>query len=216
MICKRHGAIGVVAVPAFEKIIMNSLDQHFDQVARVARQPFPPALCLNADHLPLSYAPLSLWNWQDVAKAVTSGVALPVHHYDIELRSPSTTLRLPSVIALTRYVHQPDDVAMTRYTIFLRDRFQCLYCNSVEDLTFDHVVPRSAGGITSWLNIATCCGRHNNIKGSRTLRDSGLVLRRQPYKPRRRQLEAIARSLPLRHLHQDWRSAAYWDVELES
>lgn len=197
---------------------MSILDHHFDQVAKADAEHsrFPPALVLNADHLPLSYAPLSIWNWMTVARAVTRGAAMPVHHYDIELRSPSTTLRLPSVIAMNRYVRRSNAVALTRYAIFLRDRFQCLYCPSHADLTFDHVVPRAAGGLTTWENIASACGRCNGIKGSRSLKASGLTLRYAPYEPTRHQIEAIARSLPPRHLHEDWRSAAYWDVELQA
>ena len=59
-----------------------------------------PALVLNADFQPLSYFPLSLFNWEDAVKAVVKGSHVVVAEYDQVVRSPSTAMRLPSVIAL--------------------------------------------------------------------------------------------------------------------
>ncbi len=59
-----------------------------------------PALVLNADFQPLSYFPLSLFNWEDAVKAVVKGSHVVVAEYDQVVRSPSTVMRLPSVIAL--------------------------------------------------------------------------------------------------------------------
>ena len=41
-----------------------------------------PALVLNADFHPLSYYPLSLWNWQETIKAVFLDRVNIVSHYD--------------------------------------------------------------------------------------------------------------------------------------
>ena len=60
-----------------------------------------PALVLNADFQPLSYFPLSLFNWEDAVRAVVKGSHVVVAEYDQEVHSPSTTMRLPSVIATT-------------------------------------------------------------------------------------------------------------------
>ena len=70
-----------------------------------------PALVLNADFQPLSYFPLSLFNWEDSVKAVVKGSHVVVAEYDQVVRSPSTTMRLPSVIALREYVRPPNRVA---------------------------------------------------------------------------------------------------------
>ena len=59
-----------------------------------------PALVLNADFQPLSYFPLSLFNWEDAVKAVVKGSHVVVAEYDQLIRSPSTVMRLPSVITL--------------------------------------------------------------------------------------------------------------------
>ena len=63
-----------------------------------------PALVLNADYTPLSYYPLSLWPWQTAIKAMFLERVDVVAHYDREVHSPSTALKLPSVIALRQFV----------------------------------------------------------------------------------------------------------------
>ena len=98
-----------------------------------------PTLVLNADFQPLSYFPLSLFNWEDAVKAVVKGSHAVVAEYDQVVRSPSTVMRLPSVIALREFVRQDRPPAFTRFNVFLRDGFKCVYCGSGEDLTFDHV-----------------------------------------------------------------------------
>jgi 5-methylcytosine-specific restriction endonuclease McrA len=116
-----------------------------------------PALVLNADYRPLSYYPLSLWSWQDAIKAVFLDRVNIVSEYDLKVRSPSFEVRLPSVVSLKTYIKPSRHPAFTRFNVFLRDRFQCQYCGSPEDLTFDHLVPRSRGGHTTWANVITAC-----------------------------------------------------------
>ena len=111
-----------------------------------------PALVLNADFRPLSYYPLSLWPWQEVVKAVFLERVDVVAEYDQFVHSPSLTMKLPSVIALREFVKQDRQPAFTRFNVFLRDGFKCTYCGSHEDLTFDHLIPRSKGdGLRFWL-----------------------------------------------------------------
>ena len=116
-----------------------------------------PALVLNADFRPLSYYPLSIWSWQDAIKAVFLDRVNIVSEYDYAVRSPSFSMKLPSVVSLKSYVKPSRFPAFTRFNVFLRDRFTCQYCGSRDDLTFDHVVPRSKGGVTSWQNVVAAC-----------------------------------------------------------
>ena len=67
-------------------------------------------------------------------------------HYDRAVRSPSFEMQLPSVVSLKSFVKPSTHPAFTRFNVFLRDRFMCQYCTAVEDLTFDHIIPRSKGG----------------------------------------------------------------------
>ena len=108
-----------------------------------------PALVLNADFRPLNYFPLSLWSWQDAVKAVFLDRVNVVSEYDNAIHSPSWEMKLPSVISLKNYVQVSRKPAFTRFNVFLRDRFSCQYCTDpfpTQELTFDHVVPRSRGG----------------------------------------------------------------------
>ena len=82
-----------------------------------------PALVLNADYQPLSYFPLSTWSWKDSLKAVFLERVNVVSEYEQLVRSPSVKLKLPSVVSLKDYVPLPDNVAFTRFNVFLRDKF---------------------------------------------------------------------------------------------
>jgi 5-methylcytosine-specific restriction endonuclease McrA len=174
-----------------------------------------PALVLNADYRPLSYFPLSLWSWQDAIKAVFLERVNIVSEYDRVVRSPGFEMRLPSVVSLKTYVQPAKYPAFTRFNVFLRDHFACQYCGDTEDLTFDHVVPRSRGGRTTWENVITACSPCNLRKGGRRLAESGLHLARMPYMPTVHQLQEHGRSFPPNYLHESWNDYLYWDTELE-
>lgn len=177
-----------------------------------------PALVLNADFRPLSYFPLSLWRWQDAIKAVFLDRVNVVSEYDTVIHSPSFELKLPSVISLKNYAPMNRSPAFTRFNVFLRDHFTCLYCGdqqSANDLTFDHVVPRSRGGRTTWQNVATACSACNLRKANRTPKESGMALRWEPIRPTSHQLQESGRAFPPNYLHESWRDFLYWDSELE-
>ena len=173
-----------------------------------------PCLILNADYQPLSYFPLSLWSWQDAVKAVFLDRVNVVDHYDQTVRSANFEMLLPSVVALKDYVAQNRTPAFTRFNLFLRDGFTCVYCGSPDELTFDHVVPRRLGGKTSWTNISAACSKCNLNKGGRTPKEAGMTLNVKPYKPSMHQLQAQGRKFPPNHLHESWLDYLYWDVEL--
>ena len=175
-----------------------------------------PALVLNADYRPLSYYPLSLWCWQDAVKAAFMDRVDIVAEYDEYVHSPSTRIRIPSVVVLKDYVKPQKRVAFTRFNLFLRDGFLCQYCGSKGDLTFDHVVPRASGGVTSWENVVVACSRCNLKKGSKSLRRAGMSLRRAPRQPSSEELRNSGRQFPPNYLHDSWMDFLYWDSELES
>ena len=137
-----------------------------------------------------------------------------VDEYQREVRSPNASMRLPSVIALKQYVRPSEHPAFTRFNLFLRDRFQCQYCGTTRDLTFDHVVPRAQGGRTTWENVATACAPCNLRKGGRTPHQAGMQLHIAPIRPTTWQLQEHGRSFPPNYLHDTWRDWLYWDIEL--
>ncbi len=174
-----------------------------------------PSLVLNADFRPLSYYPLSLWSWQEAIKAVWLERVNIVSEYEREIRSPSFSMRLPSVVSLKDYVQPAKYPAFTRFNVFLRDRFQCQYCGSKDDLTFDHVVPRSKGGRTTWENVVAACAPCNLRKGNRLPREIRMFPQQMPYHPTVHDLHNNGRAFPPNYLHESWMDYLYWDIELE-
>jgi 5-methylcytosine-specific restriction endonuclease McrA len=177
-----------------------------------------PALVLNADFRPLSYFPLSLWSWQDTLKAVFLGRVDVVAEYETEVRSVSTAIRLPSVVSLKSYVNHARKPAFTRFNVFLRDSFSCQYCGKADrdGLTFDHVIPRSRGGKTTWDNIVAACSPCNLRKGGKMPRDARMWPTHTPRQPNMFELNEKGRAFPPNHLHESWQDYLYWDAELES
>jgi len=175
-----------------------------------------PALVLNADYRPLSYYPLSLWPWQEAIKAVFLDRVTILAEYDEVVRSQRAVFRIPSVVVLKEYIRPRKRVAFTRFNLFLRDEFCCQYCGSKGDLTFDHVVPRSRGGTTSWENVVAACAPCNLRKGNRSLKQSGLSLRRRPMQPTVEDMRNAGRRFPPNYLHDSWLDFLYWDAELEA
>lgn len=177
-----------------------------------------PALVLNADFRPLSYFPLSLWSWQEAVKAVFLDRVNIVANYEHAVRSPSFEMRLPSVISLKDYVASSRRPAFTRFNVFLRDRFTCQYCGDrfpTQELTFDHVMPRSKGGRTTWDNVVAACAKCNLVKGDRTPHAAAMIPLVRPLQPTTYQLQENGRSFPPNFLHESWRDFLYWDTELD-
>jgi 5-methylcytosine-specific restriction endonuclease McrA len=177
-----------------------------------------PALVLNADFRPLSYFPLSLWSWQETVKAVFLDRVNILSEYDTTIRSPSFEMKLPSVIALKDYVHTSRRPAFTRFNVFLRDAFSCQYCGDqfpTHELTFDHVIPRSRGGRTSWDNVVTACSCCNLRKGSHLPREIRMFPLEPAQEPSTHFLQERGRRFPPNFLHESWRDFLYWDSELD-
>ncbi len=174
-----------------------------------------PALVLNADYRPLSYYPLSLWSWQDAIKAVFLDRVNIVAHYDKAVHSPSFEMRLPSVVSLKTFVKPTTNPAFTRFNVFLRDRFSCQYCGNHDDLTFDHLVPRSRGGQTTWDNVVTACAACNLRKGNKTPGEAGMRPGQFPFQPSVTHLHRNGRLFPPNYLHESWMDYLYWDTELD-
>ncbi len=176
-----------------------------------------PALVLNADFRPLSYYPLSVWPWQEAVKAIFRETVTVVSEYDRMVSSPSLEMKLPAVLVLKEYVQTERKPAFTRFNVFLRDRWSCQYCCAkfrTNELTFDHVIPKSLGGRTIWGNIVTACQSCNMRKGNRMPHQCGMHPKKQPRQPTLYELQEQGRKFPPNFLHESWRDFLYWDTEL--
>jgi len=175
-------------------------------------------LVLNAD-----YRPHALVTWQEAIGYLVRGVATVVEEYtDWDVRSPSVTIKVPSVIVLLKYVVFRQRVKFNRANIYARDNYQCQYCGKkagsgkklkIKDLTFDHVIPRSVGGKTSWDNIATACQSCNSKKADKTPRQACMTLMQEPYQPKA--VNNLEFTMTGRSIPDAWRNYLYWTQELE-
>ncbi len=181
----------------------------------VARGSYP-ALVLNADFRPLSYYPLSLWPWQETIKALCLDRVQILAEYEEKVHSQREAIRIPSVVVLKDFVRPRKRVAFTRFNLFLRDGFCCQYCGSKRELTFDHVLPRSKGGVTSWENVVAACAPCNMRKANRMLSDCGMKLAQAPRRPSASELQEVGKRFRQGHLHESWMDFLYWDAELEA
>lgn len=100
------------------------------------------------------------------------------------LRSVGSEYPYPSIIRLNRFINLPyKRVSMSRQNLYKRDGYSCVYCDSRDNLTLDHVIPRSKGGRDSWHNLVTACQRCNTEKGDRTPEEAEMTMRHKPFRP---------------------------------
>ena len=139
--------------------------------------PMGKVLVLNA-----SYEPLNITSWRRAIVLLIKEKAEQIEHGSLFIYP---NMPLPTVIRLRHYVHVPyKDIPLTRRNILHRDGHSCQYCGySGDELTLDHVIPRSRGGGDAWENIVTACVRCNVRKGNRTPREAGMPLESKPSKP---------------------------------
>ena len=173
---------------------------------------------LNADFRPLSYFPLSIWSWQDAVKAVFLDRVSVISEYERMIHSPSFEMRLPSVIALKEYVPAARRPAFTRFNVFLRDRFHCQYCGgdfATNELTFDHVVPKSRGGRTALDQRRHRLQPVQPAEGQPAAARERHAPAARAVEPTTQELQENGRAFPPGYLHESWRDFLYWDSELD-
>jgi 5-methylcytosine-specific restriction endonuclease McrA len=140
-----------------------------------------PVLVLNQN-----YEPLNVCTVRRAMLLVFCDKAEVLEVYNSALLSPSRSFIAPSVIRLIYMIKRPRPrVKLTRREIFLRDEHTCQYCGvRGNDLTIDHVIPRSRGGPHTWENLVSACRACNHRKGGKTVQESRMRLRREPFEPR--------------------------------
>lgn len=135
-----------------------------------------------------AYVPHKVISWERAVVMFFGGKVQILDSYDEELRAPSLTMKMPSVVRLVRHpAGVKRSVKFSRVNVFSRDGFRCQYCGSpkrMTELNYDHVVPRHVGGRTCWENIVTSCYACNARKANRTPEQAGMKLLRKPYVPK--------------------------------
>ena len=98
---------------------------------------------------------------------------------------------MPRILRLIRHVKlQLDKIygppMVSKRGVLLRDNHTCGYCGSPHANTVDHVLPRSRGGKSSWVNLVAACRDCNNRKRDRTPEEAGMKLHITPSEPKRK------------------------------
>lgn len=138
--------------------------------------------------LSANYEVIGCVGWQRAIELLFRGkVDVLVEYEEHQVRSPSLTINLPSVIRYREgHKYRKLQLRFSRENIYIRDGGVCQYCGvtvSKKTFTIDHVIPKRYGGAKSWDNIVTCCGRCNARKGDLSPEEAGLRLRNVPKKP---------------------------------
>ena len=134
-----------------------------------------------------TYFPVRVINWQKAMILLLTGRAEVVDEYDsIPIRSITKSFKLPRVLRLFSRHKSKFEMRFTRQNVYWRDGHTCQYCAKKfgqVDLTFDHVLPRSKGGPTSWENVVTACQSCNNKKGDKLLKETNMKLLKKAKRP---------------------------------
>ncbi len=136
-------------------------------------------LLLNATYQPLCVVPT-----RRAVILVMKEKAEVIEESDAEFRSASTSMKIPSVIRLVRFVRVPyrSKVVLTNRAVLKRDNFKCQYCGGAAT-TVDHVLPRSRGGRNIWTNVVAACKPCNTKKSDKLLSEIGWSLPTKPVQP---------------------------------
>ena len=166
--------------------------------------------------LNITYEPLKIINWKKAITMLCLGKVEVIEEYDLDIHSVSFTLKLPSVVRLLKMVKRhKSPIKFSRQNIYARDRHRCQYCgnrHATEELTYDHVFPKSRGGKTEWENIVTCNIDCNRVKGGRTPKEASMTLVRKPSRPT--WIPALRITIGFHRVPESWRDYLYWNVEL--
>ncbi|HET9960413.1 MAG TPA: HNH endonuclease [Polyangiaceae bacterium] len=134
------------------------------------------------------YVPIQILQWQDAVKMRYEGTAEVIAEYEQEICSPSVKWHIPAVMRLRRMPRAKQrGIKFSRVNVYQRDNFCCQYCGKrfpVGMLSYDHVVPRAAGGRTCWENIVTACRACNTRKGHQSCDAAGMWPMKDPWKPK--------------------------------
>lgn len=169
-------------------------------------------------------------NWE-------SWTGIPVGIDEPALCTPRSRIKIPEIIILKDYNKvRHRRVKFSRRNLWKRDNFCCQFCGHRprnDEITMDHVVPKSRGGKSSFKNCVLACIECNKRKDNRTPEEAGMRLFRwvkgqegepvkqyynRPKAPTWSPLYSVGR----RRIPRSWTSFVknmiddlYWDTELE-
>lgn len=179
-------------------------------------------LILNADGTPLSQVPLSVVSWQVAIRHLFQGKVKILKEYDDwVVRSQHVEMKVPSIVIMSKQVKWSKNLKYSRQNVYIRDDFTCQLQSTgrcrdlggkvrLSELTLDHVVPKSHGGKTNWLNVCTSCKTCNSEKGA----DQTIVPKKKPHKPTYYEILAKRKTMPIYVRDEEWKYYLDWPNDL--
>jgi len=151
-------------------------------------------------------------SWREVSE---SRAELKQPHDDW-IRAVNFEIQVPRVVRLLSFDRVPRQrLQLNRRSVLARDGNNCQYCNGhfpPVQLSLDHVIPRSRGGMTTWENVVCACLKCNMKKGGRTPKEAKMKLVRRPVRPKRNPMLVLKLSDPKYESWRTWLDGMHWDL----
>jgi len=136
-------------------------------------------------------------------------IKLPVREFDnvIHYGNGTKTMRAPTVLIAKNFSKMPKKSFRgkpSKDAITIRDGNVDQYTGKKlkrDEITIDHVIPRSRGGPDTWENLVATSKEINTKKGNRMNHEVGLKLIREPVAPKPIPLSRLIREIK----HFDWK-----------
>jgi len=131
------------------------------------------------------YSAVNICSVNRAYKLIIKGRAEIIEADDLPVQGAGKEYPRPSIIRLIHSVNftHTVKVAVSRNNVFKRDGHQCGYCPSKNELTVDHILPKSRGGGYTWENLITCCRKCNTKKNNKTPEEANMELLIKPFRP---------------------------------
>lgn len=173
--------------------------------------------------LSAAYEPMAQVRWERAMTLWAMGKVEVVEEYeDRVIRTVRIEYQMPCIVRHFKALrNHKAGIKFSRNNVYLRDKGRCQYCTKPiprHQATYDHVIPRSKGGRTTWENVVIACVSCNQDKADMTPKQARMHLMKKPIKPdympaamgityRKGMPESWAQYL------KDW---GYWNGELEN
>lgn len=137
-------------------------------------------------------------------------ICLPYDENASYVKTVSSQVKIPKIIILSKFDKVPKKrPKFSSKAVWIRDGGVCQYTNrklTPNQANIDHIIPRSRGGKTNWLNCVITDRNINAYKANRTPEEANLKLIRQPKEPV---------SLPITFYIKNSYSIPEWDMFLK-
>jgi len=132
------------------------------------------------------YSFLNLISWRRAICMIMKGKAEVLKYSDKVITiAEGKVMQIPLVLKLIKIVRMiyRNRVPFSKRNVMIRDGYKCVYCESTDTLTIDHVIPISKNGKSDFDNCVTCCKTCNAKKKDRTPSEAKMYMKRKPYSP---------------------------------